>query len=497
MECSNMFMRGQVWYWEDPVYGKKEYGIQVPIGECGMRYNRYCVIVQNTKRIGSGPILVIPCSSHSDKHHDVKIQIATHTTDHYTYAKPNMVFPVHGKMLTRYICTLSDEAMKRIEAELIKFMIPSVTDAMSYDDIKKTFGINMTRGNDYIDISRGRNTSMLIQKFMDSDLDFTGNKEDVLTPTQMKDAFDRFCINRNVPILDDIIQFIDTFMYHRTKDTRLYSNGNPDYNSLEFTGVKLMYDPNEEKKVVPVVNIAVPEKKTVIASTMSVNAPAKKPHAKWTEETKITFLEIYATKGVTEAAQQFQITISTAKYYRSVWKDLIPEKMEVKSGSTIPSTKDIGESISMVSALMMNHLARENVYKGLDHIKLANGNDVDETEFYNKCKSAIYFSLMDLIDVHQNDDNSIRIPKVTKDCKYLKTWHFLDKVFHDRSINQTDGKYMMESYRKHYGSYNQGIHIDWIHRFIGKMNRRFRIAEYDLAFISEILMNTYCDLGTK
>ena len=42
---SMIYKRGQVWYWKDPIYGSKENGCQIHMGEAGLRYNRYVVII--------------------------------------------------------------------------------------------------------------------------------------------------------------------------------------------------------------------------------------------------------------------------------------------------------------------------------------------------------------------------------------------------------------------------------------------------------------------
>ena len=148
MEKSCTFIRGQVWHWEDPMYGKKEEGGMVATGEATVRFSRYVIIVQTTFSIGKSSVSVIPCSSTNSTPHDVIVPLAHLFYENLTYAKVQFLFPVHPKSLQRYVCTLSDSVMRRIESELIKLFTPTISEKISHEELKK-YGLDLTVVEDH------------------------------------------------------------------------------------------------------------------------------------------------------------------------------------------------------------------------------------------------------------------------------------------------------------------------------------------------------------
>ncbi len=127
---SKIHMYGQVWYWQDAIYGKKEDGVLIDSGESTVRYSRYVIIAQTDDTISNSSVLVIPCSSNRTSSHDVMIPVAYASHHGVSYARVRSVFPVSVKSLEQYICTLPENTMKYIEAELIKVFAPSVVNNM-------------------------------------------------------------------------------------------------------------------------------------------------------------------------------------------------------------------------------------------------------------------------------------------------------------------------------------------------------------------------------
>ena len=86
MRDVRIYARGQIWFWDDPTYGKKSEQLimeaDIPIGERAMHYSRYVLIVQHvctseTTEGGYIPnILVAPISTTDFVHdYDIPIQI--------------------------------------------------------------------------------------------------------------------------------------------------------------------------------------------------------------------------------------------------------------------------------------------------------------------------------------------------------------------------------------------------------------------------------------
>ena len=125
---SRIFLRGQVWFWTDPIFGNKKDNNEITKGEIGLRYSRYVVILQDeVNAIGT---LVVPLSSQNHTANDVEVplMIGPQFRESVSYAKCRSIFPVAVCQLKQYICTLPEEKMKEIEGEIIKLMVPRILD---------------------------------------------------------------------------------------------------------------------------------------------------------------------------------------------------------------------------------------------------------------------------------------------------------------------------------------------------------------------------------
>ena len=108
------YLRGQVWHWNDPVYGDKKDGKSVEQDEATLRYSRYVIIMQDTDTINRS-CMVVPCST--QKAYDDSNEVVFYIYDTKpSYARCKLVTPVSTSNLDNYICTLSDEDMRRISA---------------------------------------------------------------------------------------------------------------------------------------------------------------------------------------------------------------------------------------------------------------------------------------------------------------------------------------------------------------------------------------------
>ncbi len=136
MEKSKIFLRGQVWYWEDPIYGVKSNNLVPPEGERVMRYSRYVLIVQNDDTINKYGMLVVPLSTQNHTLNDVEMSITYLTKDDKTcYAKCRAMFISHPLQMRKYICTVSDDVMKSVDDQLLKLLFPSLTGNIQSDGV--------------------------------------------------------------------------------------------------------------------------------------------------------------------------------------------------------------------------------------------------------------------------------------------------------------------------------------------------------------------------
>lgn len=466
MNESKTFIRGQVWFWEDPIYGSKENKQQVAIGEVTMRYNRYCIIVQSTNVIDKSSVVVVPCSSSPNTDFDVPIQLSYLFEDGYSYARVKNLFPVHPKYLTRYICTLPDDKMKEIEAEIAKMLVPSIVDILGKDGFKEIFGSDYD-SNYHKPIRESANIlEMHVRLFIKEHLVKSDNDEDVISAHDLKDAYDQFCVVHNFNIDTDIVEFLDMF-------TKLTSNNSYNFmmrsrfNIVNFKGIRLRgnieltIDLNDQDMINP-------------------DDPQKS--VKWTDELIISFLNEYNENGVESASEKFGLKASTATSYWYKWKDKLEEQTAVEEEikeeeqyevihtiSKIPSTRDIVRSVSKISNFIRNECKDNGLYYN-GELKVRDGREsrlvylvdaIDEKTFYSKLDIAIYYSFIDFLSVKIRQGD-VYVPKLYENSRYLDTWHFFDKAFHDQRVSRNCNiSNTIAAYRKCFPD-RKGIEKEWI-----------------------------------
>lgn len=125
------FKKGQVWLWEDPVFGSKKDDAFIPQGECTQRYSRYVIIIQNTETISyaddtdGDPILVVPVTKSRKGSNLIPLKIRSLVNDkNYCScnAKCGAIFPVSSKMLVQYHSDISDDEMSAINRKIAELI---------------------------------------------------------------------------------------------------------------------------------------------------------------------------------------------------------------------------------------------------------------------------------------------------------------------------------------------------------------------------------------
>jgi hypothetical protein len=437
---TSVFIRGQVWYWEDPMYGAKQYGCDVALGEQTIRYNRYCIVIQNSDTIINNSVLVIPCSSKNSSPNDVAITLAHPCCINNTYAKVSSVFPVHPKRLTKYVCTLGTDAMDEIDAKLHQIMFSS---------------------NDIIDI-------------IDTD--------------------------------DEIN--VDENYYNSSNDS--ISNQLSVYNSEDDTNIDFEQD----------VSSADSDVKEFDKPDVS-NINMKKGFRYSKEEMK-EFIKIYLSSGRDTVADMYSIKVNTVyaclarfkkalniKKYEEVLNESTEEEISRTESNqnkitTVPVLTDSPQAVSKVANKIIATLRDEDVFWNTTVSSIAEftdddinkEDDINNSEtFYERLKCSIYFALTDFLGISINKYNKHYIPNITEKSPHLNTWHFLDKIYHDRRIStEQNGVEMVELYRKYYGDINNGIDSDWIEIVRKKINNRIQIlTDEDCDYICNTIKKYYCN----
>ena len=487
------FIRGQVWYWEDPVFGRKENNISVPIGESSIRYSRYCIIIQDTNTITNDSILVIPCSSTNDNEHDVTISLHHLFNDKYTYAKTRAIYPVHPRYLKSYVCTLPEEIMLDIDAQLLKIALPTVTNALSNDQIKALFNIDMKKSNIIVK-PNDNDIEVSIRSFI-RDCIINGDNTDVIKPRELKHEFDQYCIINQIPLIDDIIEFIDRFTYVvNGKSYNLTDKFN--YNIMEFKGIKI----RRLKLSIDVNTDQVNDSDKVVDS----NIPKTNLTSRWGDSAILEFLQYYHNNGLTSTCEKFELKPSTVTTYWNRWRNRIDPEMNnitfPNNISEIPTTSEIQNSVSKVANMIRETLISDDIFSLLGDVSVSIGKSksrvINAEEFYSKLGTSVYFSLLDFLGIVNYDwANTCYIPKLDRNSKYLNTWHFFDKIYNDRRVSmEKDGTTMMELYRQYYSDINTGIDIEWLPMLGAKINNRLYMSDDALNLLCNRIRDIYCKI---
>jgi hypothetical protein len=128
---AKVFLKSQVWFWKDPIYGKKETGKTILEGEALIRYSRYVVLMEDDRDCGS--MLVVPCSTINNSDEGVKINLNSSGRFNSCYAKVTKIFPASKKSLERYICTLGSNEFSKIQLALLKLLSLDLCDLSQID----------------------------------------------------------------------------------------------------------------------------------------------------------------------------------------------------------------------------------------------------------------------------------------------------------------------------------------------------------------------------
>ncbi len=468
MEKSKIFSRGQVWYWVDPLFGKKGGSEKMPIGEGNFRYNRYVLIIQADDTIDGGSILVIPCSSVNNTPHDIQIPMSHVWHDGLSYAKCRNIMPVHPRMLDHYVCTLPKEIMDLIDAEIIKLLTPFIRNALRDDDIKDFFGIDMKVEQVHESPETERNLENHIREFATRHLQVTKKMGDVLTVKKLKNAYDEFCINNLIPVETDDLRFLDSFSRvtgpiiagvssWRDLDTQIV-------NDISFRGVITVGDTapkidiQEEPKPV--------EEKTTRKRGGSVTR-------RWTDENIIEFMDLFNRKGVEACMEKYGLTYNTARTYTNKWKNKIASIRQANTNDPLyrkPTATDITRSVSKVSNMIKTYLQSKDAY-AMGKI------EITKEEFYARLSSIVYYSLLDFLEIRVNGKKFYLPAKIGGTRDSMISWKFFDIAYHDQRVSRLKNlEELCSAIDKFYDPKNDvygkiRINVEWLEVLNGRLEK--------------------------
>jgi mRNA-degrading endonuclease toxin of MazEF toxin-antitoxin module len=433
VKVSSTFVRGQVWLWQDPIYGKKDENRRVPEGEGGIRYNRYVVVAQTTETINSC-VLVVPCSSNTND--ELVVSLSDVFNGRSSYARIQQVHVVQSRTLSRYVCTLSEYIMKQIEAGIIKTLTPSI--CSYFPDELKRIGIDITG------VTTGSNG--------------VGEEDEPPIPIEIKEEAPKVDVKEVITKMpkirknwteENIIKFLKHFQDYG-------SDAASNEFGLSMSTAKSYYF----KWYLPY--------KDMLNSEI-----AKSPDS--VEEETIEIKE-EIVEPATETKPAVMYDADRFKYY-------------------VPNTKDIPNAISKISNMIKAQMTKACLYESCINYSKYKKSRLKNDDFYDAVGTSVYFTLAEFLGLEQiGGTREFIIPAIYQSTPYIGTWYFFDMIYHDRRISRIqDGAELMKAFRELYSNRSMGIDRNWLVQLDYRLNKRLDLFQMGIDVICEHIGDIFCE----
>lgn len=435
-DISRIFQRGQLWYWEDPIYSNKRVGCSVPDKVSGPRFNRYVVIVQNPSTASQVGIVVVPCSSRPrNGEHDVEIPINHLLVDDYTYAKCQSIMNVDPRTLTRYVCTIPDEAMAIIDGEIIK-MLTCIRSALTEDQFLM-HGVNLS--NDSI----GKYQDHVSPPKAPVEDDFEDDSvrdDDPDENTEEKQTVER----QDNPLLDVIaLGLVEGKLSVRSIVDAKIGIGRPMAEKYIQELLKLGFlIPHTNPKLRAPLDINIGSADRVLKALgfdrRDLDNLPRTTHIKknWDTESMAQFIKEYESLSLQEMCKKYNLSESTILTYNS--------KFRVRLGKMVDDDKNESIKIDNVRKKFQSMMSAENVVKGSSIIakeienylrfrhlgNMCSNPNMNKEEFCKTVGSIVYYAILQALGITVSDGSTVESYPAFSGISYPESeaWEFLNSV---------------------------------------------------------------------
>ena len=138
----NIYERGQIWWWKDPVYGDKKDGVELPIDRGRVTYSRSVLLLQDPITInGAKCAIVVPLSRSSKSGIEFEFQ-----GNVKTYINCSSITTIHLDNLSRYMAKASEELMSEVARAITYYILPN-----TYNQLSEGSQLNVVYENDVSD----------------------------------------------------------------------------------------------------------------------------------------------------------------------------------------------------------------------------------------------------------------------------------------------------------------------------------------------------------
>jgi len=438
------FERAQMWWWHDPTYQNKANNIAMPKGEAVCRHDRPVIIIQDQSTIETGSVLVVPCSSSTRSKCDLAItdpEIQRSYT--VTYLRCDKIMSVDVNQLSRYMLTLNEETMERLEQKIAKLIFPNLK--YDWNDNKKVY-------YDDKNIRHIKSTQLTRIKLYS------------------KDTIDE--IPHSKWNEKKIKEFCEDYINHPLWMV------SEKYNLSELGCTKLFYNWRDFCDNPEIINY----NKAI----------------KWTPEQKAALVKLYYEKGCSTCMEEYGLSKSTIRGYVSKFKERHPklekiEEVEITS-LPFPDLQYAAENVIWFSNIITKTCKAFDMYHSVyTNYRLKNSQSLTPEGFYSILRNAINDGILSALNIIKMQDNSLYVQEILPNDKYINSWKLLD-ICKDDLIPQTssDGVNLMKECRRLYGN-KIALHVDIINEIRRFLHSNLTIAPAGINMVYNTLINIYCD----
>lgn len=528
---SNKFIKGQVWYWKDSTYGKKDWNKNVKYGEGTLRYNRFVIIIQDPSTMGkNNTLLCIPMSSHSNDPYDVCTSAIPEYNIEESFARTRMISPININMLEKYIFTISSKELLLINYRLAQIFLANHLFNKVDEAIKELITlpplIDVTV-KEYLPEEKEceveENTQEEVEQICDKVIEET--VEEPIQEMKIESVRNSFDLYHNIilyTIAHKEITIIEISQYFNiayntaskyvdmlTKDkiiSRKYKNKPRKVliNSIFSLGTK--FSSEEFLKVASIIISKKFNKEEIDLSLLiSIKKKSSINTKKWTKEYIEEFLEFYNSNGCTETSNKYNMPAKSIYNTVYMMKKKLGENNIWKEKKFINSEKSVLEEylekypnleytlISVISDFGNYNRYINSCNNTFDkyYLKRKKGSDkVKESAFlYNKISLYIYKSLIELLMIEVNDSNISRSTLKNVDEIFSKYKNTIDFLLDFYEINKENNK--------NYIYYNipetGNIDKEWYGVLYKYLSSGLHQKYYSTISLTGDIINTYCN----
>lgn len=469
--------RGQIWHWNDPIYGDKKTPEDIlPVqGENTTRYSRYVLVVQQDPR--DDAVIVVPLSTKGGKITDYRIPIWGSKYLSFVYARIDRLFNVCPSQLNSYICTVDADTMKMISAELIRLLLPEVLRDNCVSTILENRGLPLEMVcKDHNDEESQRNSFSMIGQFIKQHIATSLGETSAMTVYR---AYTQYCTENK------------------------YDAEN--YESFVATFCTLLHLPKSENlKNVKVVGIDVPINEVVQSADlypMIVPVPASSPKARrkarWTTDERQKFIDFSANHSTEEIAKEFKLSRASVYKYRRMFvlntdadtntaeEDTIEEVIKLGPGMLMQKVK---QTVSTISNFIKEDMMTANIYDYTNSDLIAKQSAyISKDNFYKQISAAVYYSLLGFLEIKENYNSTGLNHPAPEALVASREYCILEEI----AGYANDGLTPYTLRQKLKGE-STGISQNWLDYLRDQLSYRLNLEPANISNIVEMIGSTYC-----